>query len=100
VFAFAMLAVEVLTGRVPFGNVGNIPVVIQIVGGKRPAKPQTAEQLGLTAEMWEFVEKCWTGNPNERSTIDEVVRTCRLGRVCQRVCCAPFWAAHKPTYHA
>jgi len=75
VFAFAMITVEVFTGRVPFGDVGNTPVAIQIVGGKRPAKPQAAEQLGLTAEMWEFIGKCWTGNPNERPTIDEVVRT-------------------------
>ena len=75
VFAFAMLAVEVFTGRVPFGNVKNEAVVIQIAGGKRPAKPQAAEQLGLTAEMWKFIEKCWNANPNKRPTIDEVVRT-------------------------
>ena len=75
VFAFAMLAVEVFTGRVPFSNPGNMPVAIQIVGGNRPAKPQAAEQLGLTAEMWKFIENCWTTNPNGRPTIDEVVRT-------------------------
>ena len=75
VFAFAMLAVEVFTGKVPFGNMKNESVVIQIASGKRPAKPQAAEQLGLTAEMWKFIEKCWTPNPNKRPTIDEVVST-------------------------
>ena len=75
VFAFAMLAVEVFTGGVPFGNVKNNSVVIQIVNGKRPAKPEAAEQLGLTAEIWKFIEKCWNANPNKRPTIDEVVRT-------------------------
>ncbi|KAF9642002.1 kinase-like protein, partial [Thelephora ganbajun] len=72
VFAFAMLAVEVFTGNVPFGNMRNESVVIHIAGGKRPAKPQAAEQLGLTAEMWKFIEKCWNANPNKRPTIDEV----------------------------
>ena len=75
IFAFAMLALEVFTGNVPFGGVKTESVVVQIANGKRPAKPQAAEQLGLTAEMWEFIERCWTANPNERPTIDEVVRT-------------------------
>lgn len=75
VFAFAMLAVEVFTGKVPFSNLKNESVVIQIVGGKRPEKPQAAEQLGLTAEMWKFIEKCWNANPNKRPSINEVVRT-------------------------
>lgn len=75
IFAFAMLAVEVFSGRVPFGSMKNESVVIQIASGKRPAKPPAAEQLGLTAEMWKFIGKCWTANPNKRPTIDEVVRT-------------------------
>jgi len=74
VFAFAMLAVEVFSGKVPFGNMKNESVVVQIANGKRPAKPQAAEQLGLSAEMWKFIEKCWSANPNKRPSIDEVVR--------------------------
>ena len=75
VFAFAMLAVEVFTGKVPFVDMKNESVVIHIANGKRPAKPQAAGQLGLTAEMWKFIERCWTANPSKRPTIDEVVRT-------------------------
>ena len=75
VFAFAMLAVEVFSGKVPFGSMKNESVVIQIANGKRPDKPQGAEQLGLTAEMWKFIGQCWNANPNKRPTIDEVVRT-------------------------
>jgi len=69
-----MLAVEVFSGKVPFGSVKNESAVLQIARGKRPAKPQAAEQLGMNAEMWEFIEKCWTQNPNKRPTINEVVR--------------------------
>ena len=75
VFAFAMLTVEVFTGKVPFGNMKNGSIAIQIVNGKRPARPQGTEKLGLTAEMWKFIEKCWTANPKRRPTIDEMVRT-------------------------
>jgi serine/threonine protein kinase len=75
VFAFAMLAVEVFTGVVPFGNMTEGSVAVQIADGGRPVRPQAAERLGLTVEMWKFIEKCWTANPRERPTIDEVVRT-------------------------
>lgn len=74
VFAFAMLAVEVFTCQVPFPNIMNGSVVIQLANGGRPPKPQAAEQLGLTAEMWKSIEKCWSANPSKRPTIDEVTR--------------------------
>ena len=74
VFAFAMLAVEVFSGKVPFWSMTSVPAAIQIVDGKRPAKPQAAEQLGLSGEMWKFIGKCWSVNPSQRPTIDEVVR--------------------------
>jgi serine/threonine protein kinase len=75
VFAFAMLAVEVFAGEVPFGNMTEGSVAVQIADGKRPAKPRAAERLGLTVEMWAFIETCWGSNPSGRPTIDEVVRT-------------------------
>ena len=75
VFAFAMLAVEVFTGEVPFGNTTEGLVAVQIASGKRPARPQAAERFGLTVEMWMFIENCWMTNPSNRPTIDEVVRT-------------------------
>ena len=73
VFAFAMLTVEVFTGKVPFANMTNGSVIIQMANGRRPAKPQAAEQL--TSEMWRFTEKCWSANPSRRPTFDEVVKT-------------------------
>lgn len=75
IFAFAMLVVEVFTGKLPFGNMKNGTVLIQIAARKRPIKPQAAEQLGLTVEIWKFVEKCWTSNPSKQPTVDEVVGT-------------------------
>ena len=69
-----MLAVEVFNGGVPFGGMENESVIVQIASGKRPIKPPAAEQLGLSAEMWKFIKKCWSASPNKQPTIDEVVR--------------------------
>ena len=74
VFAFAMLAIEVFTGKVPFWGQKNEAVVIRIVQGGRPNMPENARLVGLTSEMWKFLEICWHQNPRKRPTMDVVVR--------------------------
>ena len=75
VFAFAMLVVEVYTGRLPFGDeVKPESAMVDIARGKRPDRPQ-AEHFGLTKEKWKFVERCWDQEILNRPRIDEVVTT-------------------------
>ena len=71
VFAFAMLAVEVYTGELPFGDIPNEQAVLKIFNRERPSKPAAEE---LTEDMWKFVKRCWGQRPKKRPTIDEVVR--------------------------
>ena len=73
VFAFGMLAVEIFTGKIPFAGRENEAVVFQILGGVRPDMPEDAQEVGLTVEIWEFMESCWRQNPKKRPTIGEVV---------------------------
>ena len=72
-FAFAMLAVEVFTGEVPFGEEGNINITVGIPKNKRPDRP-TGAQVGLTNEMWSIIERCWDNDPGRRPPIRDVVR--------------------------
>ena len=75
VFAFAMLAVEVFTGKVPFEEQGNPGAASRIFKGDRPEFPQNAEDVGLTIQMWELLQRCWDAEPTKRPTIEEVVET-------------------------
>ena len=77
VFAFAMLAVEVFTGEVPF--VGQTPTTAasRVLRGERPEIPQNAQQIGLTAEMWKFLGTCWHQDPKKRPTVGKVVKKWR-----------------------
>ena len=77
VFAFAMLAVEVFTGRPLFGEQKNEAVALRISTGERPEMPKNAQEVGLTAEIWEILRNCWQSNPEKRPTMGDVVRRWR-----------------------
>ena len=74
VFAFAMLAVEVFTGKMPFDKQKNEAVVLSILRGDRPEMPKDAHAVGLTSEVWKLLESCWRQDPKKRPTMEEIVR--------------------------
>ena len=75
VFAFGMFTVEVFTGKIPFEELKkNEEVVLRISRGYRPEKPENAQAVGLTDEIWKFTESCWHQNPKKRPNMEEVVR--------------------------
>lgn len=69
-----MLAVEILTGKVPFDGQSDGTVVLHILKGGRPEVPANAQVMGLTSEIWKFLESCWHSNPKKRPTMEKVVR--------------------------
>ena len=72
VFTFAMLVVEVFTGKVPFEGQKNEALVLLISQGGRPENPQA---VGLTNEMWKLLESCWL----------ESQETTHYGRGCEEM---------------
>ena len=73
VFAFAMFAVEVFTGKIPFEEHKNEAVVLRISQGNRPEIPGNARDTGLTSEIWNLLESCWQQDPKKRPTMTDVV---------------------------
>jgi len=73
VFAFAMLVAEVMTGKLPFEGKSDSGAAHRIFKGERPELPQNAEDIGLTPQIQELLQRCWDKDPAKRPTIDEVV---------------------------
>ena len=73
IFALAMLAIEIFTGALPFGDVRHETAILMIAIGRRPEKPQGAESRGFTPDIWKFIQKCWNQNPAKRPMINDVV---------------------------
>ncbi|KAG8779183.1 hypothetical protein FRC12_024597 [Ceratobasidium sp. 428] len=77
IWGWAMAALELITGRIPYyEHKRTHSVVFEVQKNKRPtrAKYPDFEKYALKPdEMWNLLERCWQTNPEDRPTIDEVV---------------------------
>ena len=48
-------------------------VVMRIVYGERPGRPEGAQQLGLVEPVWDMMVRCWQGEPTHRPAMTTVV---------------------------
>ena len=65
-YALGMVILEVLTGQYPFQHDNDFVVMRKIVKGKHPMRPQGAEAVWFTDDLWEMLEKCWSPQPKLR----------------------------------
>ncbi|KAH8110411.1 kinase-like protein [Phellopilus nigrolimitatus] len=76
VYAFASVCLEVFTEDIPFSQLRDGQVVLEVVKyDRRPPWPGAqAAQRGLSDDMWVLMEKCWATYPAERPDIQSVVQ--------------------------
>jgi len=73
IYSFGSVTLEILSGRMPYFYIKtDAQVVIEIHKGNRPRRPA---QSFVTDAQWEFIQRCWAGNPEERPDCAEVVRS-------------------------
>ena len=53
-------------------------IVMNVVQGVRPTRPENASAIGLSDPLWSFVQRCWDGEMELRPKVAEVVS--QLGR--------------------
>jgi len=70
VYAFAMTAVEVCTGKAPYSDRRNdSSVIFFVIGGGRPSMPDALKQREPITRM---IEQCWDQEPRKRPSAYEV----------------------------
>lgn len=69
-FSFGMVALEVLSGKVPFDGVPDGEVVKRVRSGERPDR---STGLGVSDTQWEMICKCWNGTPELRPGMADVL---------------------------
>ena len=61
-------------GEYPFRGIRAPELMYHVPLGVRPPKPKNAEAIGISESFWEFIQRCWDGDPGRRPQIQEVVK--------------------------
>ena len=72
----SLTKLQMFAGQVPFyENPHDVRVMFGVMRGKRPTRPshELSSNRGLSDEMWDVVETCWTQDPTQRLTAAQVV---------------------------
>jgi serine/threonine protein kinase len=65
---------QVLCGNPPYWEITNSwAVTIAITEGDRPKRPEAAETLGFTKELWRIVQRCWLVDPSSRPDVRTIL---------------------------
>ena len=68
------LLVQVFTGRAPFGDCRTPVVIMNLMTGKTPERPNHA---GFTDKLWGLTRWCWKQEPLDRPRADQVLTALR-----------------------
>lgn len=78
IYAVSMVVIELFTGGFPFAPIRNeTGIMMKILNGIRPAKPERAVELGLSPAVWDLTQKCWDADPLERPVASELLEDLR-----------------------
>ena len=78
-YALGMVILEVLSGKAPFSYYNGVIVIRKITEGERPGRPQGAEEVWFTDDLWGMLEQCWSPQPERRPTIEAVLQCLKQG---------------------
>ncbi|KAG8919423.1 hypothetical protein FRC01_001294, partial [Tulasnella sp. 417] len=78
VYSFASLALNILTGAIPFVNFTNDAALILVLVSGNPPPPSASPRPAMSCKpaleepVWKLLDECWTTNPAERPTTRQV----------------------------
>ncbi|KAL5636242.1 hypothetical protein ACGC1H_004905 [Rhizoctonia solani] len=74
VFSLGMTILEVITGLPPYAGINDGAVVLRLVTGKHPARPEAHIPTGDERAdlLWALLSDCWALSPQDRPTALEV----------------------------
>lgn len=75
IYALGMTVHQVLTDKWPFFPKRETEIITAVVSGKRPPKPENAEEIGMTEDLWNLLQECWKEDQGMRPVISKIMRT-------------------------
>jgi Protein tyrosine and serine/threonine kinase len=73
-------SVQMFSGKLPFEGVELNELELHLQTGERPSLPadDLSRRRGLSAEMEDLIQDCWTQDPTKRPSADTVVERLQL----------------------
>jgi len=72
-YALGMVVYETISGNVPFHKCSDIAVFMKVVEGERPPRGPRFRKSLWGKSLWGVLELCWTAQPNDRPSIEDVL---------------------------
>ncbi|CAE6333268.1 unnamed protein product, partial [Rhizoctonia solani] len=78
IFSLGSTILEVFTGNVPFPGVSTPTVIMKLLAGGHPARPEEHIPTGDDRAdlLWSLLSDCWAFKPEDRPTVDNI--KCRM----------------------
>ena len=73
-YALGMVVYEVLSGRPPFFQYKDIAVILKVLEGERPGRPQGRQGAWFTDGLWGMLERCWEPKPHDRPSLKALLQ--------------------------
>ena len=71
-YALGMVIYKVLSGNKPFYGFADWVTYGKVFRGDRPERPQGVKGIWLTDEVWGVLGLCWTPQPENHPSIEDV----------------------------
>ena len=68
-YALGMVIYETISGHVPFHELADMEVFVNVLKGERP--PREGQ---FTDDLWKMLKLCWAPHPRKRPSIEDVLR--------------------------
>jgi serine/threonine protein kinase len=74
IYALGLTVYHVLTGKWPFFPKRETEIILEVISGGRPKKPENVKEIGMTEGLWDLITDCWREDRTKRPGISKVVR--------------------------
>ena len=68
-YALGMVIYETISGHLPFHELANMEVFVNVLKGERPSREDR-----FTDNLWKMLKLCWAPHPKKRPSIEDVLR--------------------------
>ena len=72
-YALGMVIYEVLSGQAPFTPFHYCVVILKVIEGERPTRPNGPERVRFSNNLWKTLNQCWATKPQCRPSAATVL---------------------------